>query len=145
MRAAYAAAAEHHGVVWSGRSYRRDGWGAADPINRALSAASVALYAYCQAAILALGFSPAIGFIHTGSTRSLVFDIADLYKAELTIPLAFATVAAGTDDIERRVRRACRTAFYEANLGSRLVTDTRAMFVMDGDAPAAEPGLWDAP
>jgi CRISP-associated protein Cas1 len=144
MRAAYAAAAEQHGVAWSGRSYRRDDWATTDPVNRALSAASVALYAYCQAAILALGFSPALGFVHTGSTRSLVFDIADLYKAELTVPLAFATVAAGTDEIDRQVRRACRTAFDEAHLGSRLVTDMRAMFAMDADAPAVEPGLWDA-
>jgi len=144
MRAAYTAAAAQHGVAWSGRSYRRDAWAATDPVNRALSAADVALYAYCHAAILALGFSAALGFIHTGSTRSLVFDIADLYKAELTIPLAFATVAEGTDDIERRVRRVCRAAFDQVNLGSRLVTDLRAMFAIDPNAPDAEPGLWDA-
>jgi CRISP-associated protein Cas1 len=144
MRAAYAAAAERYGVAWSGRSYHRDAWAAADPVNRALSAANVTLYAYCQAAILALGLSPALGFIHTGSTRSLVFDIADLYKAELIIPLAFATATAGANDIERRVRQACRTRFDEAHLGSRMVTDTRAMLAMEGDAPPVEPGLWDA-
>jgi CRISPR-associated protein Cas1 len=58
-------------------------------INKALSAANVCLYGLCHSAIVALGLSPGLGFIHTGHERSFVYDIADLYKAEIAIPVAF--------------------------------------------------------
>ena len=83
------------GVPWAGRAYRREQWGSADPINRALSAANSCLYGICHAAIVSAGYSPALGFIHTGKMLSFVYDIADLYKSKLTIPVAFRVVAAG--------------------------------------------------
>jgi len=125
VRDAYAAASREHGVPWEGRNYDRGNWGAADPVNRALSCANSCLYGICHAAILATGFSPAIGFIHTGKQLSFVYDIADLYKVELTIPLAFRAVAEEVTQLERTVRIRCRDTFRENRLLQRIVPDIR--------------------
>jgi len=93
VRQAYERIARELGVHWHCRSYDQDDWRAADPLNRALSVANSCLYGVCHAAILAAGYSPAIGFIHTGTMLSFVYDIADLYKTDLTVPLAFRVAA----------------------------------------------------
>ena len=72
---------------------KRDEWSKADPVNRALSTANSCLYGICHAAIVSAGFSPALGFIHTGKMLSFVYDVADLYKTEITVPIAFRAVA----------------------------------------------------
>ena len=150
VREAYAAASRATGVRWTGRSYRRERWADADPVNRALSSAHSCQYGICHAAIVSVGFSPALGFIHTGKQLSFVYDIADLYKAELTIPLAFALVAEGEHDLEGRVRRACRDIFRARRLLARIVPDVERALEAGGepdegfDADEALPGgLWD--
>ncbi len=153
VREAYAQASRETGVPWSGRSFLRDRWEAADPINRALSCANSALYGVCHAAIVSAGYSPALGFIHTGKMLSFVYDVADLYKVDVTVPTAFRVVAEGTNDLEGRVRRACRDAFHEARLLERIVDDIGRVLAVDGlardeevdfDSDAAAPGgLWD--
>lgn len=154
VREAYAKASRETGVPWSGRSYRRDNWFSADPINRALSAANSCLYGVCHAAIVAAGYSPALGFIHTGKMLSFVYDLADLYKADLTVPLAFDMTAAGTEALESRVRKECRDRFYASRLLQRIIPDIeKALSVADAetmqegdyDTDMALPGdLWDA-
>jgi CRISPR-associated protein Cas1 len=150
VREAYAHASRETGVPWSGRSFRRDHWGASDPINRALSAANSCLYGVCQAAILSGGYSPALGFIHTGKMLSFVYDVADLYKAEITIPIAFQTVASATGGVETAVRKACRDAFKESRLLQRILPDIdRALEIDDREDSAFDEdealpgGLWD--
>ena len=152
VRQAYARASAESGVPWSGRSYQRADWGRADLVNRALSAANSCLYGVCHAAILAAGYSPALGFIHTGKMLSFVYDIADLYKTEITIPAAFGAGAEGRENLETRVRRACRDGFRDARLLQRIVPDIeRALGPApqrgsepDFDADPAAPGpLWD--
>jgi CRISPR-associated protein Cas1 len=152
VREAYAQASRATGIKWSGRAYQRDKWTAADPINRALSAANSCLYGICHAAIVSAGYSPALGFIHTGKMLSFVYDIADLYKADTTIPLAFRTVAEGETNLESRIRHACRDAFHSERILKRIIPDIeRALDVpmpqneeVDFDADDAAPGgLWD--
>jgi CRISPR-associated protein Cas1 len=154
VREAYAAASRETGVPWTGRSYNRSSWSASDPINRALSAANSCLYGVCHAAIVAAGYSSAIGFIHTGKMLSFVYDIADLYKVELTIPAAFRAVAEEPENLERQVRLRCRDAFSRSRLLARIVDDIdRALGARDGevdptgalfDLELAAPGeLWD--
>src|SRR5690606_32778150 len=91
VRDAYAAAAARYGVVWQGRQYDRDTWDNSDPVNRALSAANACLNGVCHAAVLSAGYSPGLGFIHQGKQLAFVYDVADLYKTRLTVPVAFAT------------------------------------------------------
>jgi CRISPR-associated protein Cas1 len=123
VRKAYAAASEEYEVEWTGRRYDRSNWRSADPINRALSAANALLNGICHAAIVSGGYSPAIGFIHTGKQLSFVYDIADLYKVDLTIPAAFATVADSEEKVESRVRETCRKRFREIRLLQRILPD----------------------
>jgi CRISPR-associated protein Cas1 len=154
VRAAYARAARESGIQWTGRAYRRTEWAKADPLNRALSCANSCLYGICHAAIVATGFSPALGFIHTGKMLSFVYDIADLYKAELTVPVAFRAAKEAAADLERRTRYACRDAFHRARLMERIVPDIERALGLGSpgagttsaefDTDAARPGgLWD--
>ena len=149
VREAYARASRDTGVPWGGRSYDRKDWRSTDPVNRALSAANSCLYGVCHAATLSVGYSPALGFIHTGKQLSFVYDIADLYKVELTIPLAFRTAAENPQDLERHVRLQCRDVFRESRLIQRIIPDIRRalgdtddeQFVPDED-PALPTDLW---
>src|SRR5579875_1840857 len=127
VREAYAQASRETGVEWRGRSYKSSNWGEADPINRALSCANSCLYGICHAAIVSAGYSPALGFIHTGKMLSFVYDVADLYKVDLTIPIAFRVVAESTSQLERRTRQACRDAFHASRLLERIVPDIESV------------------
>lgn len=123
VREAYAKISRDTGVAWSGRSYKQGDWGAADPVNRALSAANASLYGLCHAAIVATGFSAGLGFLHVGKQLSFVYDIADLYKVDVTVPAAFRAVKDGIKDVESRVRRNCRDLFHTSRLLERIVPD----------------------
>lgn len=123
VRMAYKRASENHGVPWNGRSYKRGSWGATDPINKALSSANALLNGICHAAIVSGGYSAGLGFIHTGKQLSFVYDIADLYKAEITIPVAFEETAKGTNKLQTRVRAACRQRFKDSGLLKRILPD----------------------
>lgn len=126
VRKAYDLASRTTGVKWRKRTYKSENWQAADAINRALSEANAMLYGLCHAAIVSLGYSPGLGFIHTGKQLSFVYDIADLYKVETTIPEAFAAVNTApkpTDDLSKAVRLQCRARFANAKLLSRIPKD----------------------
>lgn len=151
VRESYALASRETGVSWTGRSYQRQQWSSADPVNRALSAANSCLYGICHAAIVSVGYSPALGFVHTGKMLSFVYDVADLYKADLAIPLAFQAAAQGDQDLERRVRHACRDLFYSERLLGRIVPDLQQLLGIpiqeEDDTPwdddeALPGGLW---
>ncbi len=152
VRRAYKEASDKYGVSWQGRIYDRSNWGSSDPINRALSAANATLNSVCHAAIVSGGYSPAIGFVHTGKQLSFVYDVADLYKADITIPIAFSIVAESNQNIERRARMACREKFREMKLLDRIlpdidnileVKDEPANELLDIDAdPALPTDLW---
>ena len=155
VREAYAQASRKYNVTWQGRNYDRQNWGAGDPINRALSAANALLNGVCHAGIVSGGYSPGLGFIHTGKQLSFVYDVADLYKAELTIPAAFQVVGESSQNVERRTRMACREKFKEARLLDRILPDIdellgiqmeTAVGMEDVDADPALPELlWSPP
>lgn len=123
VRKAYSALAAEYGVTWDGRRYDQGKWDAANPANRALSAANSCLYGVCHAAIVSAGYSAGLGFIHTGKMLSFVYDIADLYKTALTVPLAFRIAAKDRHELERKVRVACRQAFTDFKLMDKLLPD----------------------
>lgn len=125
VKKAYAQAAQAVGITWKKRTYKKEDWDAADPINRALSIGNSLLYGVCHAAIVSLGFSPALGFVHTGKQLSFVYDIADLYKTETTIPAAFEVVSQKSEieSFDRDVRMACRKYFHQIRILSRISED----------------------
>ncbi|MCK9547595.1 MAG: type I-E CRISPR-associated endonuclease Cas1e [Sphaerochaeta sp.] len=125
VRKTYEYYSQLYGVEWSGRSYDQTSWDYGNPINRALSAANACLYGVVHSAILACGFSTAIGFIHTGKQLSFVYDIADLYKTVTSIPVAFQVVSESHHDVERRVRLTLRDVFREQKLMKRIIPDLK--------------------
>jgi CRISPR-associated protein Cas1 len=150
VRDAYAAAAKKWNVSWAGRQYDRAQWSAGDPVNRALSAANAALYAVCSAGLHALGYSPALGFIHTGKQLSFVYDLADLYKLDTTVPAAFEAAAQGAQKVEMRAREYFRRLAWEQHLPDKITKSLSSLFgpaieeaLPDGD-PAAPGALYDA-
>ena len=145
MRRVYREASKATGVPWSGRSYQPDDFFAGDAVNQALSAAHACLYGLAHAVIAALGCSPGLGFVHVGHDSSFVYDLADLYKAEVTIPIAFEVAAQNPEDLPAVVRRTVRNAMVEHHILERMVHDIRWLFLEDGEAPPAEEAvyLWD--
>lgn len=133
MKKVYEAESARTGVYWNRRCYDPNDFESSDPINQALTAASVALYGVAHAVITALGFVPALGVVHTGTDRSFVYDIADLYKAEIAIPAAFDTVAAAKGKPSVEVRRRVRDCVVSQRLMPRMVTDLKALFDVTDD------------
>jgi len=117
----YQLLAKQYGVVWKSRNYDYKSWGSGDLPNRCLSSATACLYGICEAAILAAGYAPAIGFIHSGKPQSFVYDIADLFKFDTVVPLAFRIAAKHPQNPERAVRIACRDSFRETKLLRKII------------------------
>lgn len=129
VRRCYREHATRTGIRWQNRDYDPENFDEGDPINRALSAANACLYGVVHAVVVAIGASPGLGFVHTGHERSFVYDIADLYKAEVTIPIAFEIVAGGSTDISSDTRRAVRDRIHDGSILSRCVRDIRGLLI----------------
>lgn len=138
IRSVYRKCSKEYGVPWKRREYRPEDFEDATPINQALSAGHVCLYGAAHSVIVSMGCSPALGFVHTGHERSFVYDIADLYKADITIPIAFQTVAEDVEDIPSEVRRRVRDKFASIHLFERMVEDIRFL-LLDEEALREEP------
>lgn len=146
IRKVYQDESRRTGVAWKKRQYRVDDFNSATSINQALTEAHQALYGLCYSVIVALGASPALGFIHTGHDLSFVYDFADLYKAKYSIPIAFDMVAKyGDDDIADRTRRAMRDTFHQGKLIKQMVKDLKILLKItdDYDEISVVMSLWD--
>lgn len=135
VKRTYQLLAKRHNVQWKGRRYDQDKWDNSDVPNRCLSAATACLYGVTEAAILAAGYAPAIGFIHTGKPLSFVYDVADIVKFETVVPAAFKIAAQSNFDYERKVRHACRDVFRESKLLDRLIPMINEMLAAAGAKP----------
>lgn len=145
VRRVYRSLSDETGVQWARREYNPDDYFDSSDINMALSAAHACLYGVVHAAIVAIGCSPGLGFVHTGHERSFVYDMADLYKAELSIPVAFHTVAACPVDVGQAVRREMRDAMYDLSIMDRVVADIKYLLEADEseDCSVDHVGIWD--
>jgi len=121
VRKMYELLARQHHVQWDSRNYDYSKWESGDIPNRCLSSATACLYGICEAAILAAGYAPAVGFIHTGKPQSFVYDIADIFKFETVVPVAFRIAAKNPGEPEREVRIACRESFRQTKLLQRII------------------------
>lgn len=135
VRAMYQLLSKQYGVQWHARNYDRQDWDAADIPNRCVSAATACLYGVTEAAILAAGYAPAVGFIHTGKPLSFVYDIADLYKFDTVVPIAFSVAAKPCQQLEREVRIRCRDAFRQSKLLERIIPDIETLLAEGGLMP----------
>ena len=144
MRQAYRKASQMWGVPWNGREYRPGEYEATSIVNQALTAGNMCLYGLAHAAIFALGCSTGLGFLHIGHENSFVYDIADLYKAEIVIPLAFELAAEAPDDLMGEMRRRTRDRLHAAHVLERMVHDIRQLLMPEsGDVAENTVYLWD--
>lgn len=144
MRRIYREQAQKWNVEWTGRQYDAEDFSSGDPVNQALSAGNVCLYGLASAVITALGCVPGLGFIHVGHEFSFAYDIADLYKAETTIPLAFELAAENPPDLPNIMRRRVRNVFSETHLLERMVKDLKYLLQDTEESETQEAVyLWD--
>ena len=135
VREMYKRLAKKYGVEWRVRNYDPSEWDVSDLPNRCLSAATASLYGVTEAAVLAAGYAPAVGFIHTGKPLSFVYDVADVYKFETVVPVAFKIAAKAPPNPERQVRLACRDIFRETRLLERIIPGIEDMLSAGGVVP----------
>jgi CRISPR-associated protein Cas1 len=121
VRKMYDLLAKQYRIRWDARNYDHTSWGSGDVPNRCLSAATACLYGICEAGILAAGYAPAVGFIHTGKPQSFVYDVADIFKFETVVPVAFQIASRKPVNPERDVRLACRDAFRQSKILKRII------------------------
>lgn len=134
VRQLYRQESERTGVRWQKRDYRAGDLAASDPVNQALSSANTCLYGAVTAVIHALGMSPGLGFVHIGHDQSFVYDVADLFKADTTIPAAFNVVAEGSEDPVNDVRRVLRDRMVTEGIMDRCVDVLHELFLSAEEA-----------
>ena len=132
VRKIYELLAKRYGVEWKHRDYDAKNWGSGDIPNRCLSSATACLYGITEAAVLAAGYAPAIGFIHTGKPLSFVYDIADVFKFETVAPVAFKIASEKPTNPEQAVRHACREVFRTTKLLMRIIPGIEEILAAGG-------------
>jgi CRISPR-associated protein Cas1 len=145
IRTAYRLMSKQTGVPWNGREYNPNDFQSGTAVNQALSAAHACLYGVTLSVIVALGCAPGLGFIHTGHERSFVYDISDLYKEAITIPIAFKVAAEGVEDISSTTRHRVRDAMKDGNIFQQAVRDIQHLLLIE-EEPIIETSflhLWD--
>lgn len=137
LKECYRLQADRTGVPWNGRHYVPGDFTAGDAPNQAVTAAAQCMYGVAHAVVAAMGCATGLGFVHSGHELSFVLDVADLYKTEIGIPVAFDVAAESDQDVGSRTRRALRDAINKTGLLDRCVDDIKLLLLPDG--PAAEP------
>ena len=134
VRKMYPLLAKQYGVTWNRRDYSPDVWDASDMPNRCMSVSTHCLYGICEAGILAAGYAPAIGFIHTGKPQSFVYDIADIFKFETVVPIAFKIAARNlpNKEADRQVRLACRDSFRQTKILKKIIPTIEEILAAGG-------------
>ena len=131
-------------VPWNGRQYDPEDYASGDAVNQALSAGHACLYGLAHAVIAALGCSPGLGFVHVGHESSFAYDVADLYKAETTIPVAFEIAAQEVDDVGAAVRRRMRDEMAKQHILERMTKDIQILLSAEEEPLEADVvRLWD--
>lgn len=139
VRKMYQLLAKRYGVAWKHRNYDTEEWDSGDLPNRCMSSATACLYGITEAAVLAAGYAPAVGFIHTGKPLSFVYDIADLVKFETVVPVAFQVAARDPVNPEREVRLACRDMFRKTKLLEKIIPMIEDVLAAGGLEPPEAP------
>ncbi|GAA2348973.1 type I-E CRISPR-associated endonuclease Cas1e [Streptomyces violaceusniger] len=122
------------GVPWRGRRYTPGDFTSGDAVNQSVTAAAQCMYGIAHAVVASLACIPALGFVHSGHELSFVLDIADLYKTEIGIPVAFDVAAEDDQDVGARTRRALRDRINQTSLLDRCVDDIKALLLPNATA-----------
>ena len=134
IKRSYQLAAERHGISWRGRSYDRANPNAGDLPNQALNHAASAIRSAASVAVAALGAIPQLGFIHEESGQAFVLDIADLYRHDVTLDIAFGAAkeaAKSEDPVERLTRRRAAKLFRQRGVIPSMIDRIKALIAPD--------------
>jgi CRISPR-associated protein Cas1 len=142
IKESYKLVAQRFGITWHGRRYDRQNPNAADLPNQAINHAATFVEAAADIAVAAVGALPPLGFIHEDSSNAFTLDIADLYRVDITLPLAFSAVQAIQQKksdltVEREVRKRAVRLFRQEKLIPRMIDRIKELFDVDdrgGDA-----------
>ncbi|MBL8602071.1 MAG: type I-E CRISPR-associated endonuclease Cas1 [Myxococcales bacterium] len=140
MRAHYQRLSEMYGIHWRGRRYDRQAPDAADFANQAINHAATAMYALGQVAVAVTGCIPQLGFIHEESGIAFALDIADMFRTEITLRIAFDAVRKPRrpdETLERVVRKHAATVFRRDKVVATMIDRIKELFGVDdpGDHP----------
>jgi CRISPR-associated protein Cas1 len=128
VRSLYARFGQEYGVIWKGRNYDRSNWDLSDGINKAVSSANASLYALVGAVVCSLGYLPSLGFVHDGGTLPFIYDVADLYKHETSIPAAFDAIRQNPAQSGDLVRTILKDRIEQLRILQRMPKDLAALF-----------------
>lgn len=132
MKSAYKLLAERHGIPWYGRRYDRSNPSAADIPNQSINHAATLVECAADIAVAAVGALPPLGFIHEDSSNAFTLDLADLYRTEITIPLAFRCASqalkGSSDSLERLIRQEAAKEFRRLKLIPRMIDQIKELF-----------------
>lgn len=135
IKESYKLVAQRFNIEWQGRRYDRDNPTAADLPNQAINHAATFVEAAADIAVAAVGALPPLGFVHEHSSNAFTLDIADLYRVDLTLPLAFGAARAyldrKTDNLEREVRRRATRLFRQEKLIPSMIDRIKELFDVD--------------
>lgn len=141
MKESYRLVAQRFGIDWRGRRYERGDPGSADLPNQAINHAATFVEAAADIAVAAVGALPPLGFIHEDSSNAFTLDIADLWRVDVTLSLAFGAVKATkeghADHLEREVRKRAAKLFRQEKLVGRMIDRIKELLGVDdrpGDA-----------
>ncbi len=135
LKETYKIVARQYGVEWRGRNYDRQNPEGADLPNQAINHAATFVEAAADIAVAAVGAIPPLGFIHEDSSNAFTLDIADMWRADITLPLAFSVVAEVSrmpkDPMERRIRREAAKWFKKHELIPRMIDRIKELVRVD--------------
>lgn len=134
IKRSYQLAAERFGISWHGRSYDRQNPNATDAPNQAINHAATAMTAAAAVAVASLGAIPQLGFIHEDSGQAFVLDIADLYRHDITLEIAFGAVRESQSKgqpLERLVRQRAAKIFRQRSVIPSMIDRTKTLLHLD--------------
>jgi len=133
----YRVEAERFGIPWKGRRYDRSNPTAADIPNQAINHAATFVESAANIAVAATGALPPLGFIHEDSSNAFTLDLADMYRGEITVPLAFQAARQAIDNsrlhLERTLRRNAAAEFRKGQLIPKMIDRVKELLNADDD------------
>lgn len=91
VRNSYKELSEKYNIPWVCRNTNGFIGIDVDDLNLSLNILNYYLYSLCLTVCISMGYIPSLGFFHSDGKVPFIYDMADLYKKELTFDVAFST------------------------------------------------------
>jgi len=107
------------------KNFRRVSQGAKDDINVCLNIANSILYGVALNIVMSMSLNPALGIIHEGTSGAFLYDLADAFKVDISIPASFE--ASTQKDPIAATRRMVREKLYGGNVLKKMFELTQTI------------------